>query len=109
MKTFQQVVELIIKSMPKDILAFIIDKDILTCTVCGFSIDHAIDVCNIDREYIINTNNRWFGFDGWKEDIGRIPWTWFKINAMCNSEFENHICSIYDSMLKKVEKYYERS
>lgn len=101
MKNFQQVVEVITKSMPREILSFIVDQDILTYTLCGFSIDYIVDVCNIDREYIINTNNRWFGFDGWKETLENP--------SESQTELMDYINSVYFSMVKKVEKYYERS
>lgn len=108
MNRFEQIVTVITEVMPREILSFILDQDILIGTVCGYSIGYLADTRELSEEYVIGTNNRWFGFDGWQMQLDHDPYLDFKLGHN-KSEFETHICLVYDSMLKKVEEYYERS
>ncbi len=100
MKNLQQIVEIITKNMPREILSFIIDKDILLYTVYGYTINYTADACKVDVDYVINTNNQWFGFDGWETD---------ESFSKSSDEFKEYISSVWLSMQRKENDYYERN
>ena len=93
----ESVIDKIVAFVPRDILALIIDDDILLLTAKGLYIDDICQGLNVDRDYVVSTNNRWYGFDGWTKENAKSEYT------------INFVLTRYQELAERVEKFYERN
>lgn len=84
-------------SIPREILSLIVDSDILLLTSKGVLVDEICSGLGLDLDYVISTNNRWYGFDGWLE------------KDLVNLELEEYIKTRYQQLMERIEEYYERN
>jgi hypothetical protein len=109
------------------VIDYIAINDILLQCVSGLSNKKISFSTDVDLQYVEATLFTYLGFSGWKQDLDLSPWYVYqsvygsrfafekKINDLTKLvnddiiDLAYRICSIYDSIKKEIEKFYEYS
>lgn len=62
----------------EDLVELMANRDILHLTATGSSIDSTSRFLNIDTNEIVETNKKFYGFDGWTTDMDLNPFVIYK-------------------------------